>query len=125
MDTKTEGLIRQHQERAAYDERLAEAWAGSNITRNDDGTVTLKLFEPLQLRDKSQVYELKIRRPKPKDLRAAEKLPEGMAKAEMLLERLTGVPVEALGEMDLAEFNQASLIIADLVGKLRATGGSS
>jgi hypothetical protein len=125
MDAKTEGLIRQAQDRAAQEQRIAEVWASTNIIRNEDGTVTIKLFEPLTVKDKLQVSELKIRRPKPKDLKATDKIPEGTAKAEALLERLCGIPMEYLTEMDLAEFNQASFVVADMVGKFRGTGANS
>ncbi|MFM8745087.1 MAG: phage tail assembly protein [Aestuariivirga sp.] len=78
------------------------------------GTARVKLSHPLRLGDRT-IAEVTIRRPKVRDLRAMEKarepgaseIDQGIAMAAVLC----GLPLEALDEMDAADFASISEVL--------------
>lgn len=60
--------------------------------------------------------ELAIRRPKIRDMKKFDKIKDGMSKSITMLADLADVPPGVIEEMDTADFNAASKVIADFLG---------
>lgn len=71
----------------------------------------ITLSQPITYRDQ-KVTSLRFRRPKAGDLEAMGDFKNETTQVLVLLERLTGVGIEALRELDAADLEQASRAVA-------------
>jgi hypothetical protein len=88
----------------------------------DDSVVTLKLCAPIPHPD-GEINELRIRKPKAKDLRAMDNgHPGEIAKTFSLAQQLTGVSMPYLELMDAGDFIAMSTIVQGFLRPSPATG---
>ena len=90
-------------------------------TTHEDGSVTIKLATAVKHPD-GDIAELKLRKPKAKDLRAMDKATGDIGKALALAQALSGVPLPYLEEMDGVDFIALSEAIKGFLQPSLATG---
>ncbi len=93
-------------------------------------TVTVTLEEPIIVGG-SELTKVTVRRPKVKDLREVSAAADG-AKSDMeqgiaIVATLTGLPAEAIDELDAGDFDNISTVVGDFFPKAtaRASGAAS
>ena len=91
-------------------------------------TARVTLFHPLKVGDKT-IAEVTIRRPKVRDLRAMEKAREPgsseMGQGIVMAATLCDLPLEAMDEMDAADFAAISEAITGFLPKASASKGGA
>lgn len=103
--------------------RGANIFDNPDVSLNGDGTITLQLFVPVQWGQNEVIEELVFRRPKVKDLKAAQRK-DKMEESIHIIARVTGrTPVE-IEELDIADITTAGEIIEFFTMRSRLTGGS-
>lgn len=91
--------------------------------------IRIELAIPVTV-DGNVITELSLRRPKVRDLRSLEEATEGKSsqldQGAALVALLSGLPEEAVEDMDAADFARASEVIGGFFGEVRApkTGGA-
>ena len=93
----------------------------ANVTRNVDGSVTLKLTDPL-LGGNEPVSALTLRRPKAKDLEWFETVKNGEGGIRQLVARLGAVEPVLLLDLDAYDFGQTNALVASFLLKPRPVG---
>jgi hypothetical protein len=93
----------------------------ANLTRNVDGSVTLKLTDPL-VNGGAPVSSLTCRRPKAKDLEWFETIKGGEGGVRQLVARLSGVEPVLLLDLDAYDFGQTNALVASFLLKPRQVG---
>lgn len=93
-------------------------------------TVTVTLAEPIEFGG-AEIKEVTVRRPKVKDLRAVSNAADD-TKSEVeqgiaIVAILTGLPAEAIDELDAGDFDKISTVVGDFFPKAtaRASGEAS
>jgi len=83
----------------------------------------VKLVRPIRVEER-MITEVTIRRPKVRDLRAMEKMrePEGteLDQGIVMAAALCGLPLEAMDEMDAADFAAISEVLGGFLPKVPA-----
>jgi len=86
-------------------------------------TARVKLVRPVRVEER-MITEVTIRRPKVRDLRAMEKMrePEGteLDQGIVMAAALCGLPLEAMDEMDAADFAAISEVLGGFLPRVPA-----
>ncbi len=90
--------------------------------QNEDGSVTVKLAEPIRFGDEELISSLKIRAPKYKDIKKMKLSNLSMEDMGALISKLSGVVPSALEEMGVRDFVFCSEVVGDFLGGLETTG---
>jgi len=82
--------------------------------------ISIRLTEPVEWQGQ-KITELSLRRPKVRDLRIMEETattkPGQLDQGAAMVALLTGIPAEAIEELDAADFTKVSEAIAGFFGK--------
>lgn len=85
---------------------------------NDDGSLTIKLLYPIDVPTGEKITEVTLKRVKQKAMKAIrnqhKKDPEEMGDA--MLASSSGLTLEDIGEMDMADYTYLSERFSDMVG---------
>ena len=76
--------------------------------------VIVSLDYPIQDGEGKTIAELTIRRPKAKDLHAAQSQKSEADQEFFLLARLTGLVMEDIGELDIADYQKVQKALQDM-----------
>ncbi len=93
-------------------------------TSNEDGSTTVRLHYPIT-DGKATVDRLTVKRPKAKDLRKMDEAKGNVGKELRLMEALTNVTVNDLGELEAEDFANVDEVINSYMGKRQPTGETS
>lgn len=92
------------------------------FTVNEDGTITVPLQFPVTFNDKERT-ELRLRRPKGRDLKAADDK-SSMAMTAKLIGILAGVPSPVVDSLDAVDFTACGSAVAHFLSPSPRTGGN-
>lgn len=84
----------------------------------------LNLRHPVKLGDET-ITSLELRRPTAGDLRVMDERKGDISKQIALTARLTALPEKTIEQLDAADFVELGEVLAGLLGKSPATGGTS
>lgn len=92
----------------------------ANITRNPDGSVTVKLDHPFDVtrgKTKENIPELTLKRLKARHMQAIDDIKGDTARTLGLLEGLTGIPKRELLDLDGADLNLLGEVVKEFTTK--------
>ena len=102
------------------------------VTRNEDGSVTWRLYFPIKIKFKGPEGEreeklegLTFRRTNAEDMEESERANGDMATNRLMFTRLTGIDGKTFGKLDSLDLMAGAMIIAGFTDVSRLTGDPS
>lgn len=89
---------------------------------NEDGSVTVKLFMPIQYGKEELITEIRLIRPKAKHLKNIRLKDMGFGDIMNLLSKLSGHAPSVLDELDMVDFNQLGGVIEGFLDNSGTSG---
>ncbi len=114
--------MRHDEDEEQDEEKRPDIYDNPDCTWNDDGSVTLQLHYPFEWGKHETISELRIRRPKLKDMKVAKN--SGDDGGGRILARLCGRKEAELDDLDIYDLTVASDIIEDFTKRSRANAGT-
>ena len=88
--------------------------ADPKVTWHDDGSVTIKLLEPIETKVKGKeafIEELKIRKPRAGDLEVADTAKGDVSAMMAIIAGLSGIAVAETRRLELPDWNRVNVIV--------------